>query len=673
LKSLWCDDDAAPTINDPLLTRVYSSRLLGRDSSLVLHGGGNTSVKSSVVNIFGEEEDILYVKGSGWDLATIEAPGFSPVRLSTLKRLATLDELSDAQMVSEQRAAMLDPSAPTPSVEAILHALIPYKFVDHTHADAVVTLTNIKDGELIIRNLYGERVLLIPYVMPGFVLAKKIHQLTEDINWDNIDGLVLLHHGVFSFANDAKTSYENMIDMVTIAETYITNNIAINIEHPSNKPYPRGTLLPPSPALNTLALASLRQTVSNISGKTMLASLDCGTASLEFVNKDNVADIACRGPLTPDHVIRTKRIPAVITNNVKQAMQNYSDAYNQYFSRFSLSHHQCLDMAPRWAIWPGMGIISFGTSISDVNIIQDIAKHTIKSIQNAELLGGWQALPAKDIFDIEYWELEQAKLKKSGKSSVFQGQVALVTGAASGIGKACVNELQALGAAVIALDISKTVMTLFDQNKSKRTDILPIVCDVTSDKDINSAIELGVATFGGLDFVVSNAGTFPSSRTIARMTHELWDNSIATNLTSHQKILSATIPYLELGINPAILIVGSKNVPAPGPGASAYSVAKAGLTQLARVAALELAEKKIRINIVHPNAVFDTAIWTDEILEKRATHYGLSVQEYKSNNLLKTEVTSPDVAELICTMLGPSFSKTTGAQVAIDGGNERVI
>jgi NAD(P)-dependent dehydrogenase (short-subunit alcohol dehydrogenase family) len=202
---------------------------------------------------------------------------------------------------------------------------------------------------------------------------------------------------------------------------------------------------------------------------------------------------------------------------------------------------------------------------------------------------------------------------------------------------------------------------------------LGLVCDVTRDTDIINAIELGIATYGGLDFVVSNAGTFPSSCTIADMSNELWDNSINTNLTSHQKLLTATIPYLELGINPAVLIVGSKNVPAPGPGASAYSVAKAGLTQLSRVAALELASKKIRVNTIHPNAVFDTALWTDEILEKRASHYGLSVQEYKSNNLLKLEVTSADVADLICTMVGPTFSKTTGAQVTIDGGNERVI
>jgi len=666
MKSLWHDNDAAPYINDPLLARVYSSRLLGKDPSLVLHGGGNTSVKATIVNIFSEEEDILYVKGSGWDLATIEAPGFAPVRLDTLKRLATLDDLSDAQMVSEQRAAMIDPTAPTPSVEAILHALIPYKYVDHTHADAVVTLTNIKDGEQIIRNLYGDRVLVIPYVMPGFILAKKIHELTIDTNWENIDAMVLLHHGVFSFANDAKTSYENMIEIVTKAEDYIEKHRYKSDLHIS-------PLSSTTPSINALMLAEIRKSVSDMAGKAMLAILDNSASNLEFVNQKNVADISCRGPLTPDHVIRTKRIPVILDKNAKQSIQNYGYDYKNYFSQFAQQHHQCLDTAPRWATWPNNGTISFGTSISDVNIVADIVKHTINSIQNAEQLGGWRALPAKDIFDIEYWELEQAKLGKSKNTNSFQGQVALVTGAASGIGKACVEKLQALGAAVIALDISESITTMFKPGDSQKTDILGLVCDVTSDVEINSALERGITTYGGLDFVVSNAGTFPRSCTIADMSNELWNNSINTNLSSHQKILSATIPYLELGINPAVLMVGSKNVPAPGPGASAYSVAKAGLTQLARVAALELANKKIRVNIIHPNAVFDTAIWTNEILEKRAAHYGLNVQEYKSNNLLKLEVTSEDVAELVCTMLGQSFSKTTGAQVAIDGGNERVI
>ena len=665
MKSLWRDSDAVPYINDPLLARVYSSRLLGKAPNLVLHGGGNTSVKSSIINIFAEEEEILYVKGSGWDLATIEAPGFAPVRLDTLKRLASLDDLSDAQMVSEQRAAMIDPAAPTPSVEAILHALIPYKYVDHTHADAVVTLTNIKDGERVIRNLYGDRILVIPYVMPGFILAKKIHELTIDVNWENIDGMVLLHHGVFSFANDAKTSYENMIEIVTKAEDYIEKN--------RHKSVSSSNTLPTITAINALMLAEIRKLVSDMAGKAMLAALDNSASNLEFVNQKNVAEISCRGPLTPDHVIRTKRIPVILDDNVKQAIQNYGDEYKNYFSQFAQQHHQCLDTAPRWATWPHNGTISFGASISDTNIVADIVNHTINSIQNAEQLGGWQALPAKDIFDIEYWELEQAKLRKSKNTNSFQGQVALVTGAASGIGKACVEKLQALGAAVIALDISESITTMFNQGHLQKTDILGLVCDVTSDVEINNAIEQGIAAYGGLDFVVSNAGTFPHSSTIADMSSDLWNNSINTNLTSHQKLLSATIPYLELGINPSVLMVGSKNVPAPGPGASAYSVAKAGLTQLARVAALELANKKIRVNIIHPNAVFDTAIWTNEILEKRAAHYDLSAQEYKSNNLLKVEVSSADVADLVCTILGPSFSKTTGAQVAIDGGNERVI
>ena len=283
-------------------------------------------------------------------------------------------------------------------------------------------------------------------------------------------------------------------------------------------------------------------------------------------------------------------------------------------------------------------------------------------------MGGWKVLSEKDLFEMEYWELEQAKLTKKGTPPLLQGQVALVTGAASGIGRACVEVLQAQGAVVIALDIAPSITTCFKQKT-----ILGLVADVTQTKAIQQAIATGIRQFGGLDIVISNAGLFPVSETIAAMNPTTWDQSLALNLTSHQRLLQACIPYLKQGINPSVIMIASKNVPAPGPGASAYSVAKAGQTQLARVAALELASFGIRVNMLHPNAVFDTGIWTPEVLEKRAQHYGLTVEEYKTNNLLKTEITSKNVAELACAMAGPLFAKTTGAQIPIDGGNERVI
>jgi NAD(P)-dependent dehydrogenase (short-subunit alcohol dehydrogenase family) len=303
-----------------------------------------------------------------------------------------------------------------------------------------------------------------------------------------------------------------------------------------------------------------------------------------------------------------------------------------------------------------------------MKIIEDITNHTMKAIHQAEQLGGWRALPQKDLFEMEYWSLEQAKLKKAGKAKVMQAKIAIVTGGASGIGKACVEMLIHEGAVVTALDINPAIKDLFSSSS-----VLGVQCDVTDEAQLKNAIHQTVTHFGGIDMLVLNAGIFPKSMTIKDMDSNTWSKCLDINLTSQQRLMQMTIPYLELGIDPAIVIVGSKNVPAPGPGASAYSVAKAGLTQLARVAAMELGPKGIRVNTVHPNAVYDTAIWTEEVLQARAKHYGLTVEEYKTNNVLKREVTSQDVANLVICMLGPVFGKTTGAQVPIDGGNERII
>ncbi|MCH8305854.1 MAG: SDR family oxidoreductase, partial [Candidatus Marinimicrobia bacterium] len=311
---------------------------------------------------------------------------------------------------------------------------------------------------------------------------------------------------------------------------------------------------------------------------------------------------------------------------------------------------------------------AFGKNIKVSNVMSDIVEHTISAIQRAEALGGWKALPEKDLFEIEYWELEQSKLAKKGNPKEFEGKIAIVTGAANGIGKATTEALLEKGSVVAALDIDPAVKSLFDDES-----FLGIECDMTDESAVHDSVESVVRKFGGLDLVVSNAGIFPSSENIEEITSEFWNKSLNINLTSHQLLLKATIPYLKNGYEPNVIFVASKNVAAPGPGAASYSVAKAGLTQLARVAALELGSSGIRVNVIHPNAVFDTSIWSDEVIKERAEKYEMSVDEYKSNNLLKSEIRSEDVAQLICTMAGSAFAKTTGAQIPIDGGNERVI
>ncbi|MBX2874304.1 MAG: bifunctional aldolase/short-chain dehydrogenase, partial [Saprospiraceae bacterium] len=652
MKSNWKDAKAKKLKGDLLKLRVYTSRLLGNNEDLVMHGGGNTSVKIKETNIFGEEEEVLYVKGSGWDLATIEAPGFAPVKLSALHRLAQLDTLSDVDMVKNQRMAMTNPSAPNPSVEAILHAIIPYTFVDHTHADAVVTVTNTPGGKKRIQEIYGDKVLIIPYVMPGFILAKKIYEMTRKIDWDSIEGMVLMNHGVFTFHDDPKVSYEKMISIVDASEKYLKKQGANPIKGKGKG------------KVNGLELAKLRQQVSTVWNKPVLAKLDRSASAKSFSELPNVAKITSRGPLTPDHIIRTKRTPMMVSDQPENDLEKYVKEYKAYYEKHNTGEQTLLDQAPRWAIIPGTGIVSFGPTVKHTRIIEDIARHTQRAIFQAEQLGAWKALGKGDLFEMEYWSLEQAKLKKAGKPKSMQGKVAIVTGAASGIGKACVESLIEQGAVVTGLDIAPVIEDMFPQKEA-----LGIKCDVTSEKQLKKAIEETVATFGGIDLVVSNAGIFPKSARIADMDGKLWDKSLELNVTSHQRILQLLIPYLELGFDPAVVIIASKNVPAPGPGAAAYSVAKAGLTQLGRVAAMELGEKGIRVNIVHPNAVYDTAIWTDEVLQARAKHYGLTVKEYKTNNMLKVEVTSRDVADLAVAMLGKTFSKITGAQVPIDGGN----
>jgi len=659
VRSLWDDKEAKALGSDALALRVYTSRLFGRESSLVLSGGGNTSVKTRAPDLFGETTDILYVKSSGWDLANIEAAGFAPLRLDAVRRMAALASLSDSRMVAMLRSLSIDPAAPAPSVEAILHAVIPAAFVDHTHADAVVTITNTPGGMQRIGDIYGNRMFIVPYVMPGFELAREVYEMTRDADWAELEGIILMNHGVFTFGEDARTSYERMIQVVTEAEDYLELHAPLAVPDRESEGV-RGADL--------RRLAHARRAVSRAAGGAMLARLDAGAESQAFASRPDAPDLVTRGPLTPDHVIRTKRTAWVIPNDVDPSVDDFVAEYRKYFERNTDGTLTCLDPAPRWALWPERGVVTFGRSPGDLAAVSDIVSHLLPAIGRAEQLGGWQALPEDAIFDVEYWELEQAKLARAPRPAELAGRVVLVTGAASGIGRACVDAFLAQGASVLALDRNDTVASMFDETR-----VAAFACDVTDAVAVEFAIESGMRRFGGLDAVVSNAGIFPESARIADLTADIWEKSLAVNLDAHRVVLQKTIPFLELGIDPAVVIVGSKNVPAPGKGAAAYSVAKAGLTQLARVAALELATSGIRVNVLHPNDVFDTAIWTPEVLAARAQEYGMDVETYRRRNLLRVEVTSADVAALAVALTGRLFAKTTGAQIPVDGGNDRVV
>jgi NAD(P)-dependent dehydrogenase (short-subunit alcohol dehydrogenase family) len=328
-----------------------------------------------------------------------------------------------------------------------------------------------------------------------------------------------------------------------------------------------------------------------------------------------------------------------------------------------------LDAAPRMALDPVLGFVAAGRTAKDAAIVEELYDHTIDVILRAEALGGWRALGQQHTFDIEYWDLEQAKLRKAGSPPPFTGEVALVTGAASGIGKACVEAFLKRGAAVVGLDRNPAIEGMWT-----RPDFLGLTCDLTDRKLVNDSLEKAVKRFGGVDMLVLNAGIFPSSQSIQDIPAESWRAAMTVNVEANLLVMQACHALLRLAPRGGrIVVIGSKNVPAPGPGAAAYSASKAALNQLARVAALEWAQDGIRINSLHPNAVYDTALWTDEVLASRAKAYNLTVEQYKKNNLLKTEVASKDVAELAAEMCGQLFAKTTAAQVPVDGGNERVV
>jgi NAD(P)-dependent dehydrogenase (short-subunit alcohol dehydrogenase family) len=470
---------------------------------------------------------------------------------------------------------------------------------------------------------------------------------------------------VFTFAEEARTSYERMIELVDRAERFLAERAPLVTPADAG---PAGD----DPAW-LVDLARIRRAVSDARGSAQLAVLDASADARAYAARDDVASIATRGPITPDHVIRTKRVPVVVdaapADGVPEVAAFAAD-YAADFERLRTPGLTMLDPAPRAAVWRTRGTIAFGTTPKECRIIDDIARHTRRAVQTAERLGGWAALPAEDIFELEYWSLEQAKLARGGGAAArpHAGRVALVTGAASGIGAAACCALRADGAAVVGIDLDPAVAAALDA-----PDAIGIAGDVTDAAVVRGAVERAVRTFGGLDIVVANAGIFRTGEPIEAMDDDTWDATLAVNLSSVRRLLAASIPYLRHGVEPSVLMVGSRNVRAPGPGAAAYSVSKAGLTQLARVAALELAGDGVRVNVVHPDAVFDTGVWTEDALARSAARYGMSVEAYKQRNLLGATITAADVGRLLSTLAGPAFGATTGAQIPIDGGNDRVI
>ena len=655
MTDLW-DDEAAPPATDPLAECVHGSRLIGADPSMVLHGGGNSSVKTPFADITGAAVEALWVKGSGWDMATIEKGGFTPLPLERLHQLLNLESLTDLEMMRELSAARLDPAAPQPSVESLLHALIPHRAVLHSHADAIVTLTNLADGAARVREVLGERVMIVPYVMPGFDLARLVRDMWPAAG-DGSTGMVLMNHGLFTYGDTTRRALHSHTDLIARAAGWLD-------DHAPHRPAEGDPLGPVDP----LVLAGVRADISAAAGRPMISARHDSAEVARFVGREDLRSLATRGPLTPDHVIRTKRVPMVGRDVAAYAGQ-YRDYYLRNLDR-ARGETTMLDPAPRVVVDPEIGLLAIGATRSAAAIASDIYHHTMPAlIRSEDHLGGYRALPEGDLFEVEYWELEQAKLRRPGSPPELTGMAALVTGAASGIGRACAQELMSRGAAVTGLDLSPSVAGTFDSPAW-----LGVECDVTNPGAQAAAITEAVERFGGVDIVVVCAGVFAGTGPIAALDRSAWRRTMAVNVDAAADLLSAVHPFLR--ISPAggrVVVVSTRNVPAPGPGAAAYSASKAALTQLARVAALEWASDGIRVNVVNPDAVFDTGIWNDDLLAARAAHHNMDVESYKSRNLLGEAVTSQHVAQVVAELAGDRFAATTGAQIPVDGGNERVI
>ncbi len=656
MKNRWNDTEAAE-FEGPLGPCVYASRLLGSEPSLVLHGGGNSSIKRTERGVFGEDMSVLWVKGSGWDMAEMSVDGFAPLRIEAIRRLADLDSLSDTVMANELRIAMLDASAPNPSVEAIVHAVIPAPVVLHTHSDALLAISGTTDGAERIEALYGDRVIVVPYSRSGFRVGRAAAvELARHLTDDTI-GIVLMNHGLFTFGDTPQEAYDRMIDLVSEAECYLTGS--------SSSEEAIGSVGAVRSA-DRSDLARLRHAISEAAGTPFIMSRHIDPESWAFSNRDDLEKIAGQGPATPDHVIWTKTVPMF-----GRDVEAYADRYRAYYEdcKGRASATRMLDPAPRVIFDDEFGMLTAGPDVGAADAARDIYRRTIWVIEQAEALGGYVALSAGDFFDLEYWELEQAKLDRVAETGEFTGEVAVVTGAASGIGRACALELLNRGAAVVGLDISPSVIDV-----SGDAAFLGVPCDLTSLDATSAALDAAVERFGGVDMLVAAAGIFPESAPISAHDPVAWHRAMSVNVDAYVQLLSLVHPLLVLA--PAggrVAVIGSKNVTAPGPGASAYSASKTAANQLTRVATLEWATDGIRVNSIHPDAVFDTALWTDELLAERADRYGLTIEEYKRRNLMSIEITSADVAGVVAATLGSSFSRITGAHIPIDGGNDRVI
>jgi rhamnose utilization protein RhaD (predicted bifunctional aldolase and dehydrogenase)/NAD(P)-dependent dehydrogenase (short-subunit alcohol dehydrogenase family) len=665
MQSRWSDSEAQSTIERyagvcpaDVALRVYTSRLIGADPSLVLHGGGNTSVKTRMPDDTGTELDVLCVKGSGWDLIDLEPQGLPALRLSSLLALRARASLSDEDLVNAQRTRMLDASAPNPSVETLLHAFLPHKFIDHSHADAILSLVDQPNGEPLCRELFGDRFGIVPYIMPGFALAKLAAEVYE--HNPRVEGLLLLKHGLFTFGDSARESYERHIQAVSQAEAFAAKRPALAARKPAATGPGYTTL---APVLRGLLGDGQRRYSLELRQSPQIQTF------LSDPALDNLSQVGCA---TPDHVIRTKRFPLVLRLDLAQdpapqiaaRLHDYRETYRAYVARQSARKTERitpLDPDPRILLVPGVGLITAGPNRKAAAIAADIYEHTIHVIEQAQRIGRYEALPEEDIFDMEYWSLEQKKLG-SQKPRPLDGRIVYVSGAAHGIGEAIARRFASAGAQLYLVDRDAERLA----NVVKAVGAASEALDVSDEAALRASVGRCVARYGGLDGVVSNAGIAPQSAIADCSTQDL-ERSFRINLYAHQWLASAAVSVLRAqGMGGFLLFNASKAAWNPGAEFGPYAIPKAALVALMKQYALEYGALGIRSNAVNADRIRTQLLDAAE-LEARARARGLSSDAYYRANLLAREVTADDVAEAFLHLaLAPS---TTGSVVTVDGGN----
>jgi rhamnose utilization protein RhaD (predicted bifunctional aldolase and dehydrogenase)/NAD(P)-dependent dehydrogenase (short-subunit alcohol dehydrogenase family) len=672
MQSLWSDKNANAAVtryadngvSPDLALRVYTSRLLGGDPNLVLHGGGNTSIKTVMSDLVGEPTQVLCVKGSGWDMATIEPIGLPAVRLGPLRTLRRRDALSDEDMVRVQRANLIDPGAPNPSVETLLHAFLPHKFIDHTHATAVLSLADQPDAAERCAELYDGKLGIVPYVMPGFLLAKKAAEIFEEE--EAVEGLVLLKHGIFTFGETARDAYERMIAAVTLAEERLKRsrkNVFAPVALPSEiarpeavAPILRGACALPEPG------DAYKRFVLDFRG---------GPAVLNLVTGTDVARYGRVGVATPDHTIRTKNYPLIVpapdgklddfATAARAAVEAFIAEYHAYFARHNKGDKRELDPAPRVILVPGLGLFGLGRSARDAAIAADLAESWVATVTDAEAVGTFESLPEAELFEVEYWSLEQAKLGSTVEKPL-QGRIAVVTGGAGTIGLATARALRAEGAEIALFDRAQADPEAAGKNLGG----IGIACDVTDPAAVAAAFDRVVVKFGGVDIVVSNAGAAWQGK-IGEVSDAVLRESFELNFFAHQTVAQQAVRImLAQKTGGCLLFNVSKQAVNPGPNFGPYGLPKAATLALMRQYALEYGGEGIRSNAVNADGIRG-GLLTSEMIANRAAAYGISQTAYMGRNLLHREVMAEDVAAAFVDL---ALARNTTAGVAtVDGGN----